>query len=116
MGKFHLLYTVNVNVDLAQKVKVVCLNFNVRSFIICHCFVTGDIGRPLVIQPNMAPDTGGLGVSLMLFSVSSHVNLVTDFLTLIDIKKIGISNLQKLDSPINDHPSLFYIQFRNILI
>ena len=51
MEKFHLLFTVNVNVDLAQKVKVVCLNFNVRSFIICHCFVTGDMCRPLLFSP-----------------------------------------------------------------
>ena len=41
---------------------IVCLNFNVRSFIICHCLVTGDTGGLLLCsQTRVSGHTIGSG-------------------------------------------------------
>merc|ERR1712016_539814 len=73
-------------------------------------------GPPLVIQPNMAQDTGGLGVSFMLSSVSSHVNLITEIFQRSSISRKKAYRIFKNLF----HPSMikhhYFIQFRNFLI
>ena len=60
---------------------IVCLNFNDRSFLICHCLVTGDTGGLLLCSQTRVSGhtigTGGFG-SFTHSWFHDHVNLASD--------------------------------------